>query len=724
MSSHVFYRFRSQKEPSRIAFDGTGISVWDLKKEIIMENKMGRGADFDFAIYNADTEEEYHDHQVVPRSTSVLARRLPAARPGRGNAQDYMISAEMGPASAASLSGNAGGSGGRGDMQKPRGGVQSGGGRGGWNASLFSKRFDGRDDAPSSTPSAAPQESAPIVLPSAAPADEANALAAMFAASSQQWQETQEQMASQTPVRRPPMMGNRSSQPRPPPLGTSGPPGAMGDRPRYDKFEQSKPPPPGYICYRCGQKGHWIQECPTNHDHAYDNRPKIKRTTGIPKSFLEAVEGPIDSATGEDLKASGVMVTAEGGFVVARPDQASWLAHRAITKNLSALDVQNLAPTDPDLTCPIDSKLLREAVLTPCCQTSFCRECVENALSDNDLLCPECETRIKSFEKLKPDVDRREKVQKYIQDVVEASKEIEVKEEVKEEEGKEGEDMTVKQEEGEKKPETEATRAASEAKEVRNFLAVADCFFERVLICALLFPFQISASTPNDSAQPAAAVASTSTNGGAMTPNLQQQQQQRFLNQQIIQVRQQLQMSQMQLQQVQAQMFQFSQTLQNPRAPPMMRMQAQAQMQQRQMMVMTMMQAIQQQQMMLQGLLMRSGMPVGPAAMGMRMNMGMGMNGGGVGGMPNVPTGPKAQQQRVQQAPIPTGPKAMQDNVTTGVKREAPEDFADESNGSEVKKVNTGSEEPSTTATTKASKDETPASAVAGTASPKTAVET
>jgi protein MPE1 len=33
------------------------------------------------------------------------------------------------------------------------------------------------------------------VLPAAAPQDEANALAAMFAASSQQWQQTQEQMA-------------------------------------------------------------------------------------------------------------------------------------------------------------------------------------------------------------------------------------------------------------------------------------------------------------------------------------------------------------------------------------------------------------------------------------------------------------------------------------------------------------------------------------------------
>lgn len=57
MSSFVFYKFKSQREPSRISFDGTSISVWDLKKEIILTNKMGKGIDFDFALYNPDTEE-------------------------------------------------------------------------------------------------------------------------------------------------------------------------------------------------------------------------------------------------------------------------------------------------------------------------------------------------------------------------------------------------------------------------------------------------------------------------------------------------------------------------------------------------------------------------------------------------------------------------------------------------------------------------------------------
>ncbi|KAM0792848.1 hypothetical protein ACM66B_002613 [Microbotryomycetes sp. NB124-2] len=457
MSSFVFYRFKSQKEPSRISFDGTGISVWDLKKEIIQENKMGKGTDFDFAIYNADTEEEYtEDHQIIPRSTSVLARRLPPARPGRGNAQKYMPSMEgSGPTGSSNSYAHMG-------QGKT------------WNASQFTKRFDGKEDSQA----AAPQAPVEVKLPAAAGEDEASALAAMFAASSQQWQQTQEQMAQATPVYRAPQARAPGASQRPvgSAPGLAGPPSASASNPavfipgtgpdsttasRYHqdrqayRYSEHKPPPPGYICYRCGQKGHWIQECPTNSDRAFDDRPRIKRTTGIPKSFLTVVEGPDAPTEGATPGASGIMVTAEGGFVVAKPDSASWLAHRAHTKNLSAKDVQDLAPTDPDLTCPICSKLLRDAMLTPCCSTSFCQECIENALIDNDKLCPECETRIKSLDKLKVDEERRERVKKYIDDVVEASKEV--KEEDAEGDG-ETQDGEPKNEDGgedEKKLKTE-----------------------------------------------------------------------------------------------------------------------------------------------------------------------------------------------------------------------------------------------------------------------------
>ena len=60
--------------------------------------------------------------------------------------------------------------------------------------------------------------------------------------------------------------------------------------------------------------GHWIQDCPTNNDRDFDNKPRIKRTTGIPRSFLKSVDSPSGQLS------SGVMVTPEGGFVVAQPD--------------------------------------------------------------------------------------------------------------------------------------------------------------------------------------------------------------------------------------------------------------------------------------------------------------------------------------------------------------------------------------------------------------------
>ena len=57
MTSSVFFKFKSQKEPSRVSFDGTGISVFELKREIINKSRLGDGTDFELAIYNEGTKE-------------------------------------------------------------------------------------------------------------------------------------------------------------------------------------------------------------------------------------------------------------------------------------------------------------------------------------------------------------------------------------------------------------------------------------------------------------------------------------------------------------------------------------------------------------------------------------------------------------------------------------------------------------------------------------------
>jgi protein MPE1 len=119
MASSVFFKFKSQKEPTRVEFDGTGISVFELKREIINKSGLGDGTDFDLFIYtddnsegayplliivqkrckNADTSPEYDDDTtIIPRSTTVIARRQPALKPGAGRAARY-VSGKM-PVSA------------------------------------------------------------------------------------------------------------------------------------------------------------------------------------------------------------------------------------------------------------------------------------------------------------------------------------------------------------------------------------------------------------------------------------------------------------------------------------------------------------------------------------------------------------------------------------------------------------------------------------------------
>lgn len=114
MSSAIFFKFKSQKEPQRITFDGTHLSVFEVKREIIRISNLGDGSDFDLAIYPEDSSEglfyskadkfaicfttatnalpvEYNDDTaIIPRSTTVICRRLPPPKPGHGRAARYV----------------------------------------------------------------------------------------------------------------------------------------------------------------------------------------------------------------------------------------------------------------------------------------------------------------------------------------------------------------------------------------------------------------------------------------------------------------------------------------------------------------------------------------------------------------------------------------------------------------------------------------------------------
>ena len=57
MASSVFFRFKSQKEPTRVTFDGTGISVFELKREIITTSHLGDGTDFELVLASDENNE-------------------------------------------------------------------------------------------------------------------------------------------------------------------------------------------------------------------------------------------------------------------------------------------------------------------------------------------------------------------------------------------------------------------------------------------------------------------------------------------------------------------------------------------------------------------------------------------------------------------------------------------------------------------------------------------
>ncbi|KAL4974539.1 DWNN domain-containing protein [Aspergillus desertorum] len=371
MSSSVHFKFKSQKEPSRVTFDGTGISVFELKREIINQSRLGDGTDFELSIYNEGTGEEYDDDtSVIPRSTSVIARRLPASRPGKGGAARY-VSGKM-PVNARS--------------------------------------------APRIEQATSNRTASNVVHPVSNGVQELNnaqteeeKINALFNLQANQWREQQQEMANATPV----------------PFGRSrGKPVNVPDH----------PPPPGYLCYRCREKGHWIQACPTNNDPKFDGKYRVKRSTGIPRSLQTKVEKPeslmLDGST-EDLRNTGVMVNADGDFIITKPDQASWELYQEKVKATAAAAAEAAAAEHSrelqarGLECPIDKRMFLEPTQTPCCQKTYCNDCITNALIESDFVCPGCGTEGVLLDNLSANDEMLSKIKAYEAQKADSKKEKE-----------------------------------------------------------------------------------------------------------------------------------------------------------------------------------------------------------------------------------------------------------------------------------------------------------
>ncbi|KAI5066397.1 hypothetical protein GOP47_0019021 [Adiantum capillus-veneris] len=131
-------------------------------------------------------------------------------------------------------------------------------------------------------------------------------------------------------------------------------------------------PHAGYVCHRCGLPGHFIQHCPTNGDPAYDFK-----------------KGSRLRADWEGLSASPTAVSQPNNFVVKEVD-----------------------PLPPELRCSLCEGILKEAVMVPCCQYSFCDTCARQYFLEKGS-CPQCGSDKLKKGDLLPNVALRQAIERF-----------------------------------------------------------------------------------------------------------------------------------------------------------------------------------------------------------------------------------------------------------------------------------------------------------------------
>ncbi|XP_052614261.1 E3 ubiquitin-protein ligase RBBP6-like [Peromyscus californicus insignis] len=154
------------------------------------------------------------------------------------------------------------------------------------------------------------------------------------------------------------------------------------------------PPPPSYTCFRCGVPGHHIKSCPTNGDKNFECGRRIRRSTGIPTSFLTEVKdahtkGAMLTSTGKyaiptlDAEAYGIGKKEKPPFL---PDEQS-----SLSSSSSSSSPEEENPVPEELLCLICKDIMVDAAIIPCCGNSYCDECIRTALLESDEhRCPTC----------------------------------------------------------------------------------------------------------------------------------------------------------------------------------------------------------------------------------------------------------------------------------------------------------------------------------------------
>nr|XP_043628323.1 E3 ubiquitin ligase PARAQUAT TOLERANCE 3-like isoform X2 [Erigeron canadensis] len=325
----VYYKFKSAKDYDSVPIDGHYITVASLKEKIYESKQLGRGTDYDLVVTNPQNDEEYLDEDQIHKNTSVLIRRIP------GQPRKTIVAAptETEP-----------------NMVEPESAQQaknnfSGAGLSALNYADGSEYDEFGNDlyeipevvAPVSTNQ--PQDA---TVPSNA--DEDSKIQALIDTPALDWQQQNFDGFG----------GGRGFG-----RGMGGRMGGRGFGRGNGGFER-RTPPPGYVCHRCKEPGHFIQHCPTNGDSRYDIK-RVKPPTGIPKSMLMATP-------------DGSYALPSGAVAVLKPNEA------AFEKEIEGMpSTRTVGDLPPELHCPLCKEVMKDAVLTSkCCFTSFCDKCIRD----------------------------------------------------------------------------------------------------------------------------------------------------------------------------------------------------------------------------------------------------------------------------------------------------------------------------------------------------------
>lgn len=229
MTSTIRFKFRAELNFSNLSFDGHYITVGELKRLIAEKKGLGIDAISELQLTDATAKRDLdNDSEQVMKNSAVLVKRVTgAARP-----KTIVSSAAMATAAAAAVPpvAHAAAAGFAGDL--------------GHSAPVVDDEF-GED------PLAA--------KPAAVSRDEL-----AFLEQARQGVNLESQLAQQNTV-----MGR----------------GARGRGRGFGPGGRGRGRDPNLLCNRCGQPGHFVSECPTQGDPAYDRRYKV--AVGIPQSKIQ-----------------------------------------------------------------------------------------------------------------------------------------------------------------------------------------------------------------------------------------------------------------------------------------------------------------------------------------------------------------------------------------------------------------------------------------------------